>query len=124
MSNWKLTPLAGISLKTTIEMLFGQVRLGWFYSFVKWRTCGERRGGAILLRALAQTTSYEVRLAFTLLSFVVLVYRYNLAYFYFFNFIYGKFFDMCTSYRPLISYDLDHRKAHAPHKFVTSHRGH
>ena len=32
------------------------------------------------LRALAQTISYEVRLAFILLSFVVLVCRYNLAY--------------------------------------------
>jgi NADH-ubiquinone oxidoreductase chain 1 len=37
------------------------------------------------LRALAQTISYEVRLAFILLSFVVLVCRYNLAYFYFFS---------------------------------------
>jgi NADH-ubiquinone oxidoreductase chain 1 len=34
------------------------------------------------LRALALTISYEVRLAFILLSFVVLVCRYNLAYFY------------------------------------------
>jgi NADH-ubiquinone oxidoreductase chain 1 len=37
------------------------------------------------LRALAQTISYEVRLTFILLSFVVLVCRYNLAYFYFFH---------------------------------------
>jgi len=37
------------------------------------------------LCALAQTISYEVRLAFILLSFVVLVCRYNLAYFYFFQ---------------------------------------
>jgi NADH-ubiquinone oxidoreductase chain 1 len=37
------------------------------------------------LRALAQTISYEVRLAFILLSFVVLVCRYNLSYFYFFQ---------------------------------------
>jgi NADH-ubiquinone oxidoreductase chain 1 len=42
------------------------------------------------LRALAQTISYEVRLAFILLSFAVLVCRYNLAYFYiFFRFICG-----------------------------------
>ena len=34
------------------------------------------------LRALAQTISYEVRLAFILLSFVVLVSRYDLSYFY------------------------------------------
>ena len=34
------------------------------------------------LHALAQTISYEVRLAFVLLSFVVLIYGYNLAYFY------------------------------------------
>nr|AIY61710.1 NADH dehydrogenase subunit 1 [Promirotermes redundans]URH16605.1 NADH dehydrogenase subunit 1 [Promirotermes redundans] len=37
------------------------------------------------LRALAQTISYEVSLAFILLSFVVLVFSYNLAYFYFFQ---------------------------------------
>lgn len=37
------------------------------------------------LRALAQTISYEVRLAFILLSFVVLVCSYNLAWFYFFQ---------------------------------------
>nr|WNH36604.1 NADH dehydrogenase subunit 1 [Nasutitermes canaliculatus]WNH36617.1 NADH dehydrogenase subunit 1 [Nasutitermes canaliculatus] len=37
------------------------------------------------LRALAQTISYEVSLAFILLSFVILVCSYNLAYFYFFQ---------------------------------------
>nr|WNH36630.1 NADH dehydrogenase subunit 1 [Nasutitermes canaliculatus] len=37
------------------------------------------------LRALAQTISYEVSLAFILLSFVILVCGYNLAYFYFFQ---------------------------------------
>nr|AQP29692.1 NADH dehydrogenase subunit 1 [Coatitermes sp. 2 TB-2017] len=37
------------------------------------------------LRALAQTISYEVSLAFILLSFVVLVCSYNLAYFYIFQ---------------------------------------
>jgi len=37
------------------------------------------------LHALAQTISYEVRLAFTLLSFVVLICRYNLSYFYSFQ---------------------------------------
>nr|YP_009350961.1 NADH dehydrogenase subunit 1 [Microcerotermes havilandi]AQP28182.1 NADH dehydrogenase subunit 1 [Microcerotermes havilandi] len=37
------------------------------------------------LRALAQTISYEVSLAFILLSFVVLVCSYNLAYFYLFQ---------------------------------------
>nr|QXI86641.1 NADH dehydrogenase subunit 1 [Koutabatermes spinifer] len=37
------------------------------------------------LRALAQTISYEVSLAFILLSFVVLVCSYNLVYFYFFQ---------------------------------------
>nr|YP_009350207.1 NADH dehydrogenase subunit 1 [Nasutitermes banksi]AQP26550.1 NADH dehydrogenase subunit 1 [Nasutitermes banksi] len=37
------------------------------------------------LRALAQTISYEVSLAFILLSFVILVSSYNLAYFYFFQ---------------------------------------
>jgi NADH-ubiquinone oxidoreductase chain 1 len=36
------------------------------------------------LGALAQTISYEVRLAFILVSFVVLVCRNNLAWFYFF----------------------------------------
>ena len=37
------------------------------------------------LRALTQTISYEVRLAFILLSFVILICRYILAYFYFFQ---------------------------------------
>jgi len=37
------------------------------------------------LHALAQTISYEVRLAFILLSFVVFVCRYNLVCFYFFQ---------------------------------------
>nr|YP_006504038.1 NADH dehydrogenase subunit 1 [Nasutitermes triodiae]AFM92538.1 NADH dehydrogenase subunit 1 [Nasutitermes triodiae] len=37
------------------------------------------------LRALAQTISYEVSLAFILLSFVILISSYNLAYFYFFQ---------------------------------------
>jgi NADH-ubiquinone oxidoreductase chain 1 len=37
------------------------------------------------LRALAQTISYEVRLAFILLSFVILVCGYDLTYFYFFR---------------------------------------
>ena len=36
------------------------------------------------LRALAQTVPYEVRLAFILLSFVVLICRYNFAYFFLF----------------------------------------
>jgi hypothetical protein len=31
--------------------------------------------------------------------------------------------DMYMAYRPFISYDLGHRTAHAPHKFVTSRRG-
>ena len=38
---------------------------------------------------MAQTISYEVSLAFILLSFVVLVCRYNLDYFHFFKFICG-----------------------------------
>jgi NADH-ubiquinone oxidoreductase chain 1 len=37
------------------------------------------------LRALAQTISYEVRLAFILFSFVVLICGYNLIYFYSFQ---------------------------------------
>jgi NADH:ubiquinone oxidoreductase subunit H len=37
------------------------------------------------LRALAQSISYEVRSGFILLSFVILVCRYNLAYFYYFQ---------------------------------------
>nr|YP_009350311.1 NADH dehydrogenase subunit 1 [Nasutitermes matangensis]AQP26761.1 NADH dehydrogenase subunit 1 [Nasutitermes matangensis]AQP26774.1 NADH dehydrogenase subunit 1 [Nasutitermes matangensis]AQP28542.1 NADH dehydrogenase subunit 1 [Nasutitermes matangensis] len=37
------------------------------------------------LRALAQTISYEVSLAFILLSFVILISSYSLAYFYFFQ---------------------------------------
>nr|YP_009711687.1 NADH dehydrogenase subunit 1 [Reticulitermes lucifugus]QGA46865.1 NADH dehydrogenase subunit 1 [Reticulitermes lucifugus] len=38
------------------------------------------------LRALAQTISYEVSLAFILFSFVILIYSYNLVYFYLFQF--------------------------------------
>jgi NADH-ubiquinone oxidoreductase chain 1 len=37
------------------------------------------------LRALAQTISYDVRLAFIFVSFVVLISRYNLVYFYSFR---------------------------------------
>jgi NADH-ubiquinone oxidoreductase chain 1 len=37
------------------------------------------------LRALAQTISYEIRLDFTWFSFVILVCRYNLIYFYLFQ---------------------------------------
>jgi hypothetical protein len=57
MSNWMLTSLADISLKATIEMTFWQGRLGWFYSFVKWRTCGGRRGGAMLLHMTIHYTA-------------------------------------------------------------------
>jgi hypothetical protein len=35
MSNWMLMPPADISLKASIEMMFGQGTLGRFYSFVK-----------------------------------------------------------------------------------------
>jgi len=52
-----LTPLADISLKATIEMTFGQGRLGWFYSFVKWHTCGGRRDGFILLHVTIHYTA-------------------------------------------------------------------
>jgi NADH-ubiquinone oxidoreductase chain 1 len=44
------------------------------------------------LRALAQTISYEVRLAFILLSFVILVCRYDLSYFCFSSLIVVNFF--------------------------------
>nr|WMY23974.1 NADH dehydrogenase subunit 1 [Mimeutermes sorex] len=44
------------------------------------------------LRALAQTISYEVSLAFILLSFVVLICSYNLVYFYFFQIYLWLFF--------------------------------
>ena len=50
---------------------------------IKANNCGYSLLGGLC--ALAQTISYEVRLAFILLSFVVLVCRYNLAYFYFFQ---------------------------------------
>jgi len=52
-------PLADISLKAAIEMTFGQGRLGWFYRFVKWRTCGGRRDGAVLLH---MTIHYTARM--------------------------------------------------------------
>jgi NADH-ubiquinone oxidoreductase chain 1 len=51
------------------------------------------------LRALAQTISYEVRLAFILLSFVVLVCSYDLVYFYFFFQVYlWLFFSLPLSF--------------------------
>jgi NADH-quinone oxidoreductase subunit H len=44
------------------------------------------------LHALAQAVSYEVSLAFILISFVVFVCRYNLACFHFLKLICGQFF--------------------------------
>nr|AQP29196.1 NADH dehydrogenase subunit 1 [Microcerotermes sp. A TB-2017] len=56
------------------------------------------------LRALAQTISYEVSLAFILLSFVVLVCSYNLAYFYFFQvYLWLIFFSLPLSFVWFIS---------------------
>ena len=43
------------------------------------------------LRAFAQTISYEVRLAFILLSFVILICRYNLAFYFFSGFFVVNF---------------------------------
>jgi len=49
--------------------------------------CSSNSGYSLLggVHALAQTISYEVRLAFILLSFAVLICRYNLTYFYSFQ---------------------------------------
>jgi NADH-ubiquinone oxidoreductase chain 1 len=72
---WLLVPyLSGfISFELGLLFFLACTRLGVYTSLL---------GG---LRALAQTISYEVRLAFILLSFVVLVCRYNLVYFYSFQ---------------------------------------
>jgi NADH-ubiquinone oxidoreductase chain 1 len=48
------------------------------------------------LRALAQTISYEVRLAFILLYFVVLICRHDLTYFYFFQVYFYFYFTFST----------------------------
>nr|AQP29898.1 NADH dehydrogenase subunit 1 [Microtermes sp. BDIT020] len=56
------------------------------------------------LRALAQTISYEVSLAFILLSFVVLVFSYDLVYFYFFQtYLWLIFFSLPLSFVWFIS---------------------
>nr|WON65867.1 NADH dehydrogenase subunit 1 [Macrotermes subhyalinus] len=56
------------------------------------------------LRALAQTISYEVSLAFILLSFVVLVCSYDLIYFYFFQvYLWLIFFSLPLSFVWFIS---------------------
>nr|YP_009351000.1 NADH dehydrogenase subunit 1 [Oriensubulitermes inanis]AQP28299.1 NADH dehydrogenase subunit 1 [Oriensubulitermes inanis] len=56
------------------------------------------------LRALAQTISYEVSLAFILLSFVVLVCSYSLVYFYFFQvYLWLIFFSLPLSFIWFIS---------------------
>nr|YP_009350935.1 NADH dehydrogenase subunit 1 [Furculitermes soyeri]AQP28143.1 NADH dehydrogenase subunit 1 [Furculitermes soyeri] len=56
------------------------------------------------LRALAQTISYEVSLAFILLSFVILVCSYNLVYFYFFQaYLWLAFFSLPLSFVWFIS---------------------
>nr|AQP26961.1 NADH dehydrogenase subunit 1 [Nasutitermes sp. G682] len=56
------------------------------------------------LRALAQTISYEVSLAFILLSFVILVCSYSLAYFYFFQiYLWLIFFSLPLSFIWFIS---------------------
>jgi NADH-ubiquinone oxidoreductase chain 1 len=48
------------------------------------------------LRALAQTVSYEVRLVFVLLYFVVLICRYNLVYIYSFQvYLWLIFLSLC-----------------------------
>nr|WMY24000.1 NADH dehydrogenase subunit 1 [Mimeutermes giffardii] len=56
------------------------------------------------LRALAQTISYEVSLAFILLSFVVLICSYSLVYFYFFQvYLWLFFFSLPLSFIWFIS---------------------
>nr|YP_009351507.1 NADH dehydrogenase subunit 1 [Protermes prorepens]AQP29781.1 NADH dehydrogenase subunit 1 [Protermes prorepens] len=56
------------------------------------------------LRALAQTISYEVSLAFILLSFIVLVFSYDLVYFYFFQvYVWLIFFSFPLSFVWFIS---------------------
>ena len=59
-----------------------------------WSSNSSNSGHSLLggLRALTQTISHEVRLAFILLSFVVLICRYNLACFYSFQIYLSLFF--------------------------------
>jgi NADH-ubiquinone oxidoreductase chain 1 len=84
---WLLIPyLSGfISFELGLLFFLACTRLGVYTVMIAgWSS---NSGYSLLggLRALAQTISYEVRLAFILLSFVVLICRYNLAYFYFFQ---------------------------------------
>lgn len=58
-----LTSLVDIFLKATNEMIFGQGSLGWVYSFVMLRTCGRRRGGAMLLHMRVHYTAGMCRSA-------------------------------------------------------------
>lgn len=81
---WLLIPyLSGfISFELGLLFFLACTRLGVYTVIIAgWSS---NSGYSLLggLRALAQTISYEVRLAFILLSFVVLICRYNLVYFY------------------------------------------
>jgi len=84
---WLLVPyLSGfISFELGLLFFLACTRLGVYTVMIAgWSS---NSGYSLLggLRALAQTISYEVRLAFILLSFVILISSYNLAYFYFFQ---------------------------------------
>jgi NADH-ubiquinone oxidoreductase chain 1 len=70
-----------ISFELGLLFFLAFTRLGVYTVIIAGRSSNS--GCSLLggLRALAQTISYEVRLAFILLSFVVLVCRYNLSYF-------------------------------------------
>jgi len=84
---WLLVPyLSGfISFELGLLFFLACTRLGVYTVMIAgWSS---NSGYSLLggLRALAQTISYEVRLAFILLSFVILISSYNLACFYFFQ---------------------------------------
>jgi len=84
---WLLVPyLSGfISFELGLLFFLACTRLGVYTVMIAgWSS---NSGYSLLggLRALAQTISYEVRLAFILLSFVILISSYSLAYFYFFQ---------------------------------------
>jgi NADH-ubiquinone oxidoreductase chain 1 len=98
---WLLIPyLSGfISFELGLLFFLACTRLGVYTVIIAgWSS---NSGYSLLgaLRALAQTISYEVRLAFILLSFVILVCRYNLIYFYSFQvYLWLAFFSLPLSF--------------------------
>jgi len=84
---WLLVPyLSGfISFELGLLFFLACTRLGVYTVMIAGWSSNSSYSLLGGLRALAQTISYEVRLAFILLSFVVLISRYDLVYFHFFQ---------------------------------------